>query len=789
MRYINLPLSRQFLVGVILQAATLLLFVFVVYRGTLWITRANTENMIAEQSAAVYNFLEEKSKDDIASLLQVIESNPYAVKLPPSVSYIEWESFNEFKGPIIRTSNDSFIKPAIIEAFKEKIKNYGQEALARGIVEYTCDNECFLLTYSSYQVNQIAGNAYVALNMRSITELLQKHNNHPTLMIYGIPESDSQEWLDRDVAGLNWEYLLEQNKASDIWQHIPSYKEVLKGKITYRSFLDAICEVHGYGSYVLSPFAYGGKFIGFTVTFMPKVPLLRALKMGLLHNITAGAVLAALLVLIICHYIFNQIRLEGFFLRNRQMLAAYADSPKAGSSDEVNALLGHLKSSLDSNESQSRQIELLHSKLKFYSGYDPLSGLPNRQWIQERLSGLLAESRVNGAMTLFAAEFRPDLPPEIFEDENGARRVAAAMRGALGEDDCLAVLEPSVYCLVTAEASSRQELAGMLNRVRKALAEEVNEGKEVRVCAGIVQILGGSVKPSVIMKQTHAAYERSLGLKSDESYVTYTDEMSGDSYFVDEDFAKSLREAGLRGDITLRYDQVVDVNTGAARYLIARCLWFRDGETVNLDECAGQLTGSGLNTQNACWKIEYSLQDLAELDQNTSLNVGLMIPLNAGQFLDANLLSFLDAMTAKHRIQPGRITFALTENALSSDIENCLKAIGELKTAGYHIALQDYTPGMIDMTFIRKYGFSAVLLSGSLTAGVLASDYDRFILTAKVAKWLQSIEPLVMLQDVSNRVILETFRETGVSLMCGALFPRGQDISAVKASINGDDGQ
>lgn len=788
MRYINLPFSRQFLVGVVLYSVCIILAVYVAYFGTNKVNTINTESMITSQSATIYDFMESKSHEDITSLIQVLENNPLSSSIPSNISYIEWISDDPNKGPVTRTPNNSTIKHNILEKFKQSIQEREQQGnISAEYTKYICDHECFILLYNSYQINQISGRAIVALKLRSISELLENLNNRPTIMLFGITDQDNLQWLDQNVTKLSWGNFIEPNKKNRILNSIAKYRYSLNGKTTYRNLLDAICEDQRFGNYVITPITFNHQLIGYTVTFLPKVTLSAAIKHGIVNNITITCILTILAVLILCHYVFNLVRLESFFLRNRSRISKYAKSKKSRSSDEVYALLGHLQASLNSNEDLTTQIESLHNKLEFYSNYDPHTSLPNRKWILEQITHLQTERKVNSAIELFAVEFCPVLPKEIYDDEKMCHRISSVMLNLINEKDYLAFYEPTVYYLLTTSIKNKTEMDELLDLFRRELSEQINNGKEIRISAGIVQVLSNSISPALIMKQTHLAYQHSCELDVNDSYAVYTDSMNTQTSGIDTAFANRLKHARMKGDLTMRYDQVMNVAGKTIVSLIAKSFWFQEGVTYNLDDFTDQIISSGLNTENCYWKVENALHDLAELDQDTNHNINMIIPLNYGQLLDSDLPSFLDMVTVKYHILPNRITFALTENAISNDITNCLDAIEKLSANGYHFTLQNYNMGLIDMDFIKENKFSSVMLSGSLTKRVLTSEYDRFMLSRMVKRWIQDTEPQIILQDVDSMITLETFKELGVNVMSGILFPCSQDLSAVKAFVNRED--
>ena len=64
MRYVNFPLSRQFILGIILNGSVVFLAAYLVYMGACGQYQNNIEGMINSQSSTIFNFMEEKNNDD-----------------------------------------------------------------------------------------------------------------------------------------------------------------------------------------------------------------------------------------------------------------------------------------------------------------------------------------------------------------------------------------------------------------------------------------------------------------------------------------------------------------------------------------------------------------------------------------------------------------------------------------------------------------------------------------------------------------------------------------------------
>ena len=407
----------------------------------------------------------------------------------------------------------------------------------------------------------------------------------------------------------------------------------------------------------------------------------------------------------------------------------------------------------------------------------------------EQLTRLQQIKKINSAIDLYAVEFCPVLPKSVYENDEISHQISSIMLDLIDEKDYLAIYEPTVYYLLTTSIKSKNEIDDLLDKFRHELMIQVNEGQEVRISAGIVHILSTGINPSIIMKQTHTAYLRSCESNMMDSYTIYTDSMLSENPLNTNNisFINAFKKARMKGDIVLRYDQVMNITDKTIHSLIARSLWFQDGTANNIEDYTDQIISSGINTEFSYWKIENAMHDLAELDQDTSHSINMIIPLNYEQLLDSNLLSFLDLITVKYHILPNRVTFALTENTISNDVTECIKAIESLIKNGYHIALQNYNHGMIDMDFIVSHEISSVMVSGSLTKRVLTSEFDRYMMTELIKRWQTIINVQIILQDIDSMITMETFRELGTTVMTGSLFPCQQSLSAVKAYLNKDD--
>ncbi|OMG51637.1 hypothetical protein BJN45_17385 [Azonexus hydrophilus] len=190
--------------------------------------------------------------------------------------------------------------------------------------------------------------------------------------------------------------------------------------------------------------------------------------------------------------------------------------------DETGRITGYHGISRETTERKRMQDQI--QKLAFY---DPLTGLPNRRLLEDRLGQSLASSKRSG---IFGALLFLDLDNfKPLNDLHGHEagdllliEVANRLKGGVREMDTVARFGGDEFVVIIREldrdvAISRQQVAGIAEKLRQRLAEpyrlSVNHGGmagqeiEHRCSAsiGIRVFIGNGIDPDEILKQADLA--------------------------------------------------------------------------------------------------------------------------------------------------------------------------------------------------------------------------------------------------------------------------------------------
>ena len=381
---------------------------------------------------------------------------------------------------------------------------------------------------------------------------------------------------------------------------------------------------------------------------------------------------------------------------------------------------------------RTEALAVANRELEYLAMHDPLTGLPNRILLQDRL---LQAIRIGHRETAPFALMVLDL--DGFKEVNDslghqagdrllhevATRLVARLRQSdtavrLGGDE-FAILLPGVANAVDTEMVARKILRG--------LEEPVMLGDR-RVCvtascgAALFPVHGDEV--GVLLRHAdRAMYEAKRGRRGFLLFAPAMDEEGDDRLRLQVDLDHAIRN----GDLVLHYQPKVDLATGKVSGAEALVRWqhpvlgmLPPARFVPLAErthLIGPLTFHVLRlaaTQARAWAQQGRPLPIA-------VNVSA-INLDDGGFVDSVARILKDVGVAA-----GLIELEVTETALMRDPERAQAAIQALSELGVHVAIDDFGTGYSSMTYLRKLAVAKIKIDKSFVMDMGVSRNDSII--------------------------------------------------------------
>lgn len=401
--------------------------------------------------------------------------------------------------------------------------------------------------------------------------------------------------------------------------------------------------------------------------------------------------------------------------------------------------------------------------------YDPLTGLPNRVLLTDRLGLALQQARRTGRgvavhiIDLDRFKEVNDTYGHHVGDEliaEAARRMAAECRGA----DTFARLSGDEFAIVQTDASAAAA-AALAGRLVRRMAEPVDLGAGrlfVGCSIGISVVGRAEVEPSEALRQADLAlYRAKDGGRG--QYALFEVEMDA-AIKMRRAIELDLREALAKGELTMAYQPQVDrhgVMTGVealvrwnhpVRGPVSPALFVPIAEECGLIVDLGFFTLRQVFLDSRRWR---------------RLKVGINI--SAAQLRMKDFLRRLSDLVVETMADPRQYELEITEGLLLGDDPMIHETLRSLRQMGFGLALDDFGTGFSSLSYLQRFPISKIKIDRSFVAN-LGVDEEAEAVVSAIVKLARALKLGVIAEGVETLDQRQRLAQAGCSEIQGFLF-------------------
>ncbi|MEV8508300.1 bifunctional diguanylate cyclase/phosphodiesterase [Actinoplanes sp. NPDC051475] len=354
-----------------------------------------------------------------------------------------------------------------------------------------------------------------------------------------------------------------------------------------------------------------------------------------------------------------------------------------------------------------RDQEMLQRQLTHRALHDPLTGLPNRALLLERLERALARRPVTGSPALLLvgldgfADLNDTLGHEI--GDQVLVELSARLLGLLSESDSLARVGADEFALLLEDPAATDPALRAARIVAASRIPYAQGDREVVVTASVgYRVMDTPLTAAEALRDAGVALRAA---KADgRNRVAAFDVELRSNRLDTARLVDDLRRALTDGEFRVHYQPVVDSRTAEVRSLEALLRWTKpDGTSVPPDEFIPAAEDSGLIIPIGAWVLRHAIAQAAEWHHRFGLS--LSVNVSGHQLPDPGFAeTVLDALSAGG-LPPTALILEITETALvavtgsaATDVHTCLQL---LRDHGIRIAIDDFGTGYASLSYLR----------------------------------------------------------------------------------------
>ncbi len=406
--------------------------------------------------------------------------------------------------------------------------------------------------------------------------------------------------------------------------------------------------------------------------------------------------------------------------------------------------------------------------------HDPLTGLPNRVLLAERMEHALARVRRQGTMLAVLC-----LDLDRFKQVNDTlghpvgddllRAVAGRLADCLRNCDTVARLGGDEFAIIQAPLGRVEDAGVLAQRIIETLSEPYDLGGHkvvVGASVGIALAPADTADRDHLLKMADMALYRA---KADGRGVFRLFEPGMDTKMQARRVLEfDLRRAVKAQEFELDYQPLVDLPSGRVSGVEALVRWRHpERGLIRPDDFIPLAEETGLIGPIGEWVLHQACAAAAEWPADVMVAVNV----SAAQFKRPGLVAAVFDALAASALPPERLELEITETAFLADADTTLATLHRLREKGVRIAMDDFGTGYSSLGYLRSFPFDKIKIDRCFIREVETSMDCKAIVRA-VTGLGSNLGITITAEGVETTAQLDQLRAEGCDQVQGFLFSR-----------------
>jgi len=403
--------------------------------------------------------------------------------------------------------------------------------------------------------------------------------------------------------------------------------------------------------------------------------------------------------------------------------------------------------------------------LEYLALHDPLTSLPNRTLLMDRLDhAIAAATRAGTRLALLVLDL--DRFKEI--NDTLGHAVGDSLLVAVGHSlslplratDTVSRLGGDEFAILLPSVSGLEQARDVAERIASATRQPFQVEDlmlDVGVSIGVAVFPEHGESAADLMRGADVAMYMA---KRDGTTVAVYDEDRDHNSVRNLSMGGELRQAIDEDELVLYYQPQIEIPTGRLVGMEALVRW--DHPRYGLVppvEFIALAEQSGLIGPLTRWILCKSLAHLGQW-QNAGHTVGMAVNLSPRNLLEEDLAASVAELMETHGVAPGTLTMEITEDAIMTDPDRALAAIGQLRAGGVRISVDDFGTGHSSLAYLTTLPVDELKIDKSFVLNMAEGTSDTVIVRSLI-ELAHDLGLTVVAEGIEDQPVLEALRRLG----------------------------
>jgi|GEM_PF-441477 len=426
------------------------------------------------------------------------------------------------------------------------------------------------------------------------------------------------------------------------------------------------------------------------------------------------------------------------------------------------------------------------AKIKYQAHYDPLTNLPNRRLLQDRLEkaiSLAERHNWTGAILFLDLDHFKNINDSLGHPVGDAllQEVAKRLKTAIRKEDTAARLGGDEFIILLSDLSGDLNTAiGQANHFAEKILNTLTARIEIKkhqlhisTSIGISLFPESSNQADDIMKYADVAlYQaKNAGRNTHILYMPDMQDQANERLILERELYDACENGKLSVFYQPQHDNKGDVIGAEAllRWHSEEKGWISPADFIPLAEETGLILKIGE------WVLKESCELLKYIEENYKIPIRIAVNVSPRQFRQANFVDSVTDIVEETGANPKLLELELTEGMLISDIDNTIKKIESLRNLGIRFAIDDFGTGYSSLAYLKRLPLDILKVDKSFVQDICTDANDASIV-ATIISMARHLDLEVIAEGVENELELEFLFKNHCNIFQGFYFNKPMPI-------------
>jgi diguanylate cyclase (GGDEF)-like protein/PAS domain S-box-containing protein len=433
---------------------------------------------------------------------------------------------------------------------------------------------------------------------------------------------------------------------------------------------------------------------------------------------------------------------------------------------------------------QRKQVEL---RLAYLSDFDPLTGLPNQNYLRRTLSeAILAAGSEQVVLILVALERLQEVADLLGHEagDEAVRQVAERLRCLAPRGISPARVKANEFGLVLPVAAACHPVDGFAFELHALLSEPVRVNKRefhLEPVIGIALYPQDASSVNELMRLADIAKHHARGesaepvhFHSESTHIQLNERLS---------IEEQLRRALERGELSPVYQPKVELTTGRITGFEVLLRWENPLlGTVSPARFIPIAEQTGLIVPIGNWVLRTACEHASAWRREHGVQTRVAVNLSIRQFYQKDLLRSITDALVSAGLAPEALELEITESIAMSRIDVVERLLAGIRELGVELSIDDFGTGYSSLAYLKRFPVQSLKIDRAFVRD-LGRDADSAAIVRSIVALGHGLQMRIVAEGVETEIQLAILRELGCDEFQGYLFARPLDAAGVPALL------